>query len=115
MCAQDICAVFYFVSDDFWLVSMAVLGAVGGVALFFRGFRMLQYKRLILNTPFSKIRSASIGLVEVSGMPTGPKTIPAAITGEPCYYYRARAWQWVQSEKDKKWEQVLDESLSVPF
>jgi hypothetical protein len=104
-----------FVSEDFWLVSMAAVGALGGVALFFRGFRMLQYKRLILNTPFSKIRSASIGLVEVSGMPTGPQTIAAAITGEPCYYYRARAWQWVRSGSDKKWEQVLDESSSVPF
>jgi len=105
----------YLVSDDFWLVSMAVVGAVGGVVLFFRGFRMLQYKRLILNTPFSKIRSASIGLVEVSGMPTGPQTISAAITGDLCYYYRVKAWQWVESGKDHKWEQVLDESLSVPF
>jgi hypothetical protein len=105
----------YLVSDDFWLVSMAVVGAVGGVVLFFRGFRMLQYKRLILNTPFSKIRSASIGLVEVSGMPTGPQAISAAITGDLCYYYRVKAWQWVESGKDHKWEQVLDESLSVPF
>ena len=115
MCAQTAYAMFYFISDDFWLVSTAVVGAVGGVILFFRGFRMLQYKRLILNTPFSKIRSASMGLVEVSGMPTGPQTIAAAITGQPCYYYRARAWRWVDSANDKKWEQVLDESLSVPF
>ena len=115
MCAQTAYSALYLVSDDFWLVSMAVVGAVGGVVLFFRGFRMLQYKRLILNTPFSKIRSASIGLVEVSGMPTGPQTISAAITGDPCYYYRVRAWQWVESGNDHKWEQVLDESLSVPF
>ncbi len=115
MCAQTAYSALYLVSDDFWLVSMAVVGAVGGVVLFFRGFRMLQYKRLILNTPFSKIRSASIGLVEMSGMPTGPQTISAAITGDPCYYYRVRAWQWVESGKGHKWEQVLDESLSVPF
>ncbi len=115
MCAQTAYSALYLVSGDFWLVSMAVVGAVGGVVLFFRGFRMLQYKRLILNTPFSKIRSASIGLVEVSGMPTGPQTISAAITGDPCYYYRVRAWQWVESGNDHKWEQVLDESLSVPF
>ena len=115
MCAQTAYTLFYSGSDGFWLVLMALLGAVGGVALFFRGFRMLQYKRLILDTPFSKIRSASMGLVEVSGMPTGPQTISAAITGEPCYYYRAKAWQWVESGNNHKWEQVLDESLSVPF
>jgi hypothetical protein len=63
---------------------------------------MLQYKRLILNTPFSKIRSASNGLVEVSGSPTGPQTIASAITGEPCFYYRAQAWQWDDSSNSQR-------------
>ena len=102
-------------TDSTWLSALAVLGAAVGVYLFFYGFRMLQYKRLILNTPFSKIRSASIGLVEVSGTPTGPKTITAGITGTPCYYYRARGWQWRESGKGGSWQQVVDESLSVPF
>ena len=115
MCAQTAFSMIYSASDGSWFMLMALAGAVGGVALFFQGFRMLRYKRLILNTPFSKIRSASIGLVELSGMPTGPQTISAAITGDPCYYYRVKAWQWVGSGNDHKWEQVLDESLSVPF
>jgi E3 Ubiquitin ligase len=115
LCAQAAFSMFYSASDGSWFMLVALGGAVGGVALFFQGFRMLRYKRLILNTPFSKIRSASIGLVEVSGMPTGPQTISAAITGDPCYYYRVKAWQWVESGNDHKWEQVLDESLSVPF
>jgi len=76
-----------------WLGIAALLGGYSGIYLFLRGFRMLQHKRLILNTPLSKIRSASMGLVEVSGMAKGPQTIRAGITGEPCYYYRARAWQ----------------------
>lgn len=99
-----------------WLSAFAVLGAAVGVYLFFRGFRMLQYKRLILNTPVSKIRSASMGLVEVSGTPTGPKTIAAAITGTSCYYYRARAWIWAAgSGKGGSWRQAVDESVHVPF
>jgi hypothetical protein len=91
------------------------IGAVLGVFLFYRGFRMLQYKRLIQNTPFSKIRSASMGLVEVSGMATGPQTIPAGITGEPCFYYRATAWEMRESGNRREWKQVADESLYVPF
>src|SRR5256885_7174413 len=64
-----------------WLSVIAMLGVAAGIFLFFRGFRMLQYKRLILNTPFSKIRSASMGLVEISGTPNGPQTIASPITG----------------------------------
>jgi hypothetical protein len=96
---------------EFW----AAVGAVFGAFLFFRGFSMLRIKRLILNTPSSKIRSASMGLVEITGMATGPHTIPAGITGEPCFYYRAMAWQLRQSGRSNQWRKVADESLYVPF
>src|SRR5271169_5453471 len=93
----------------------AVLGAIVGVFLFYRGFRLLQYKRLILNTSLSKIRSASMGLVEITGTSTGPQTIPAGITGAPCFYYRAVAWELQESGRNREWKKVADESLYVPF
>ena len=96
---------------EFW----AAVGAVAGVVLFIRGFIMLREKRIIMNTPSSKIRSAAMGLVEVSGSARGPQTIPAGITGEACYYYRAIAWQLRQSGKNESWKKVADESLFVPF
>jgi len=96
---------------EFW----AGVGAIVGVVLFIRGFQMLRFKRLIMNTPASKVRSASLGLVEISGMAKGPTTIPAGITGEACYYYRAIAWQLRQSGKNREWKQVANESLYVPF
>jgi LPXTG-motif cell wall-anchored protein len=103
-------------TSNVWLSFLGLLGVAAGVYLFFRGFRMLQYKRLILNTPFSKIRSASMGLVEVNGTPVGPQTIASAITGQPCYYYRARAWQFRATDRDRgEWVQAIDESLFVPF
>jgi E3 ubiquitin ligase len=96
---------------EFW----AGIGAIFGVVLFFRGFQMLRYKRLILNTPASKIRSASMGLVEVTGTAKGPQVIPAGITGDPCYYYRATAWKLKQNGNNRDWQRVADESLYVPF
>jgi hypothetical protein len=100
-------------SDEAWI--WALVGAAAGVYLFFRGFRMLQRKRLILNTPSSKIRSASMGLVEVSGLAVGPYTMAAPITSLPCYYYRTMAWQWKQSGKNSEWVKVADESLHLLF
>ncbi|MCU1297291.1 MAG: hypothetical protein JWO91_1569 [Acidobacteriaceae bacterium] len=93
----------------------ALVGAGAGVYLFYRGFTLLNRKRLIENTPASKIRSASMGLVEVSGLAVGPHTMPAPITALPCYYYRTIAWQLKQSGKRNEWEKVAEESLHLPF
>jgi E3 Ubiquitin ligase len=100
---------------DVRLAVYSVIGMVAGIVLFYRGFRMLQFKRLVLNTPFSKIRSASMGLVEVSGMAIGPQTIPAGITGAACYYYCATAWELRQSGNNRQWKKVAQETLYVPF
>jgi hypothetical protein len=98
---------------ELWL--WAAVGAVGGLVLFYRGFKILQRKRLILNTPTSKIRSASLGLVEVSGLAVGPYTIQAPVSSKACYYYRTLAWELQKSDKHQKWKKVADESLHVPF
>jgi len=97
----------------FWILPL--LGAGAGVYLFCRGFQLLQRKRLIMNTPSSKIRSAAMGLVEVSGLATGPYTLIAPITGVPCYYYRTMVWQWKQQGKSSSWVKQADEGLHVPF
>jgi len=93
----------------------AAFGAFVGVYLFYRGFRMLLRKRLIENTPSSKIRSASIGLVEVSGLATGPYTINAPISGMPCYLHRTVAWEWRKEGKSSHWVKAADETMHVPF
>ena len=101
--------------DEAKVTVWCAVGAAVGVYLFYRGFRMLQFKRLVLNTPLSKVRGASMGLVELSGMAVGPSTIPAGITGDDCYYYRATAWELQQSGNSRQWKQVANESLFVPF
>ena len=100
-------------SDNLWIY--ALIAVFGGLYLFYRGFRMLQRKRLILNTPTSKVRSASLGLVEVSGLAIGPYTITAPVTQRACYYYRTLAWELRHSGKSEEWKQVADESQHVPF
>jgi hypothetical protein len=95
----------------FW----AALGAASGVYLFYRGFRKLQRKRLILNVPLSKVRSASMGLVEVNGHAIGPYTIRSPLCLEPCYYYKTIAWQMAGSGRDRSWKKVAEEALHMPF
>jgi E3 Ubiquitin ligase len=110
--------VILFVADSLFalnpLTLLAAVGCAGGLYLFVRGFRLLTRKRLLLNTPTSKIRSASLGLVEVSGLATGPHTIPAPITGKPCYLYRTTAWRQRDTE-NHEWKKIAEETLRVPF
>jgi hypothetical protein len=93
----------------------AVVGAFAGVYLFYHGFRILLRKRLIENTPTSKIRSASMGLVEVNGLATGPYTINAPLSGVPCYLHRTVAWEWRRDGRSGSWVKAADETLHVPF
>ena len=97
------------------ILVLAIFGGIAGVYLFYRGLPLLQRRRLILNTPASKVRSASMGLVKLSGLAVGPYTIPAPITVRDCYYYRTIAWQLRQSGRNRRWEKVADESRHVPF
>jgi hypothetical protein len=94
---------------------MPMIGVGAGLYLFFRGFLLLQHKRLIQNTPISKVRSASLGLVEVSGLAAGPYMMAAPITSVPCFCYRTVAWQEKGTDKDRSWEVVAEEKLHVPF
>jgi hypothetical protein len=95
----------------------AVLSSIaiaGGLYFVFVGFRLLVRKRQLLATPRSEIRSAVRGLVEVNGRAAGPHTIPAPITGKPCFLYQTIAWRQRDGEK-QEWEKVADETLHLPF
>jgi hypothetical protein len=97
------------------LLIWPMAGICLGVYAFAHGFRILQRKRLILNVPASKIRSASSGLVEVSGLATGPYVITSPLKQIECYYYRTIASRWQQRGRDSQWEKIADETLYAPF
>jgi hypothetical protein len=102
-------------SDPAQLYFWCALGLCAGIGLFFYGFRLLQRRRLILDTPFSKIRSAAMGMVEISGLAVGPYTMVAPITERECYYFRTLVYEWKQAGKSKQWVRVASECMHVPF
>ncbi len=105
----------FFVSRPESLLIWSAIAAGAGVYWFYKGFRLLQRKRLILNTPASKIRSASMGLVELSGLAAGPYVLTSPFKQTECYYYRSVAWQLKQEGRSSKWVKVAEETLHVPF
>jgi hypothetical protein len=101
-----------FIPIDY-LTILSAIAIAGGLCFFVAGFQMLVRKRLLLATPTSRIRDAALGLLEVNGAAAGPYTMPAPVTGKPCFLYHARAWE--QRDGKKEWEKVADETLHLPF
>ena len=97
------------------LLALPAIGIAFGLFWFYKGFRLLQRKRLIQNTPASKIRSASMGLVEVSGLAAGPHVLTSPFKQAESFYYRSTAWQLKQQGKNTQWVKVAEEILHVPF
>src|SRR5882757_5636210 len=97
------------------LMLLSLVAVAGGLYCFIRGFRLLARKRLLLNTPTSKIRSASLGLVEISGVATSPYSLPAPISGLPCFLYHTTAWVQSDESKTHEWKKDAEESLHIPF
>ncbi|HEX9111569.1 MAG TPA: GIDE domain-containing protein [Terriglobales bacterium] len=96
------------------LTVVSSLAVAAGIYLFFRGLSLLARKRR-QNAPACKIASALPGLVEVNGVATGPNTISAPITGQPCYLYRTTVWQQRKAAASQEWEKLADETLHMPF
>jgi E3 Ubiquitin ligase len=97
------------------LLVCAGIGAAVGIYWFVKGFRLLQRKRLILNTPTSKVQSAAMGLVEISGLAARPYSMTSPLKRVECFYYRSVAWQLKRRGKDTEWAKVAEEVLHVPF
>ena len=102
-------------SDPIRPTVWCAIGLCAGLYLFFNGFRLLQRRHLILDTPVSKIRSASMGMVELSGLAVGPFTVIAPITERSCYYFRTVVWEWKRQGRSSKWVKVAAECMHVPF
>jgi len=108
-------SIVLFHSDSIRPTVFCAIGLCAGLYLFFNGFRLLQRRRLILDTPVSKIRSASMGMVELSGLAIGPHTVVAPVTQRSCYYFRTLVWEWKRQDRSSQWVQVAAECMHLPF
>jgi hypothetical protein len=65
----------------------AGLGLIAGPILFAHGFRDFRLRRLMQNTPTSRIRSMPMGLVEVSGLVEPRSAVIAPFSGRDCVFW----------------------------
>lgn len=91
------------------------LGVIAGFYLGYGGYRVWRRTQSILRIPSSKIRTASAGLVEVSGLATGPHVITSPLKQADCYYYRSIIWESQPGGHQLEWVKIAEETLNVLF
>ena len=96
---------------------ISIAGFFGGIALFFLGFRWLRQKRLIENTPTSKVRSIAMGMVELFGsvLPAEKKILKSPFTAKDCVYYSYRIEELRSNGKHTYWATIKKGDEKVHF
>jgi len=93
-------------------IGNGLLPGVASLALFALGINRFRLKRLIENTPTSRIRSLAMGLVEVHGHARRKYALVAPMTQSPCVWYRLRTYR----RQGDAWRLISDvHSGHVPF
>lgn len=96
----------------------AIFGAVfcgAGLFAFFWGLLCYQRRRLMQNTPPSKVEAVALGLAELCGraVPNEPMTSP--IEQRPCVYWRYKVEEWRSRGKSSSWVTIDKGECRVPF
>jgi hypothetical protein len=87
-----------------------------GILSFFKGFKRLNEKRLIENTPTSTVRGLAMGLVELAGKARKTRVIKTPLSGIECVFYRYTVERYQRSGKSGKWVVIASgDSCYCPF
>lgn len=99
------------------LGELSLLGLIAGPALLYLGFNNWHLKRLIENTPTSKIRSIAMGLVEIYGTVSQPlkEFLKTPFTNQHAahYYYKIEKLQ--KTKNGSHWTTIKKGQASTQF
>ncbi len=77
----------------FWETATGILLTGAGLLVFPYGLVLLNYKRMVENTPTSKVRSMAMGIAEVSGQARQYYDLKTSHSGTRCIYFRVRYYR----------------------
>ena len=99
------------------LFVFSLFGLGFGTILFFSGFKRYKEKKLIENTPTSKIRSIAMGRVEIAGKVLADKNhlIKSPFSNNDCVYCKWTVEEYKRSGKNSSWVTVKTGVLGKYF
>lgn len=102
--------------NDPRILIISIIFLIVGVFLFFGGFKWLKYRRIIENTPTSKIRSIAMGIVEIFGeaLPMEGNILKSPFSNTECVYYKYTVEEYKKRGKSSEWV-VIKEGNEMPY
>ena len=99
------------------MLEYSIIAIGAGIFLLITGFKSWHLKRIIENTPTSKIRSIAMGLVEIYGTVTKPhdKFLKSPFTNKDCVYYKYSVEKLQHTDKGKRWITLTSGENNTPF
>ena len=90
--------------------NLEISGIVISLILLFIAWRFFKKKRLMENTPTSKIRSLAMGFVEIKGKakPFENMNFIGPISQRPCVYYQFLAEEYRRYGKSGSWHKLVE-------
>jgi hypothetical protein len=92
---------------------MAWFGCLCGLYLFGQGLLLLRRRKR--TSAVTRVCDAKAGPILVGGWAERTETLNAALSGKPCFYYRATVWRQEDPTNDDSWEIVAEETQGKPF
>ena len=87
-----------------------------GLFGFLMGLHTYLHRRLIAQTPTSKIQSAALGTVELAGKICQEASLVSPFCQIPCAYYRYKVEEERQNSKGRtNWSTILEGQSNEPF
>jgi hypothetical protein len=84
-------------------VAYAIFGFGFGIWSFFKGFKLLNEKRLIEDIPTSTVRGLAMGLVELNGKAKKSNILSSPLTGVECVFYRYTIERYENRGRSSSW------------
>ncbi|MEW6748773.1 MAG: hypothetical protein AB1295_03640 [Candidatus Micrarchaeota archaeon] len=86
-----------------------------GLALLAGGVQRYLLYQKVSNTPTSKVRSAAVGLVELSGKARMEKDMESPISKGKCVFWKVTGEYYYQSKNSSGWREFFRRVSGVPF
>ena len=92
-----------------------LIGIIGGLTVFYKGFRRFREYKVLSDTPRINIRSVPMGFVHLQGNAESPNPLTSPVTHTPCCFYRVEIQRWKQENRGGSWQHFCTDTSTHQF